>query len=634
MSHIKYRKDIDGLRALAIIPVILFHLDISWIRGGFLGVDIFFVISGYLISSIILRDLKTGTFSIKNFYLRRIRRISPALITVLLVSSIFAWIVLLPQDLLTYAKSVISTILSVSNLFFFYTLNFGYFSSDSNVIPLLHTWSLGIEEQFYFFWPIILIIVFKFKLNSSKKLFFICLSLLIISLILYFFSDAQYYYFPLTRAFELLFGCLIAIIINLGKPKFPKNEKTNSFFSFICFLFIIISLFADVKYGSVWPVIICIGTAGFIYLGANQKYFSFCHRIFSNRVLVSIGLISYSLYLWHWPIIAFINYLSIEKAILVDIVIIFLTFLLAILTYFFVEKPFRYRKSSLFKSFNLLIILPLLLCGLFFITIKEYPNAVFNNTNTSSTSDPNSLDKMINCWNRTPLELTKEDIEKCVNNKKTDVVLFGDSHAMASSHMVNIWLRQRDLSGVIFGTDALNTVNGMYNQNIKQKIQNIIDITHPKYIIFAGWWTYYTKDTMNGFNGLEEAIKTSLNNNIKTLLILDAPSLFEKKPYCSELKLSKILNINCDMPYKNVINEQKESLEQIKKIKKDFPSLEIIDIKKITCDKSTCFSAIENNPIYLDNTKMKWNYHNCHLNTFGSQIIGKLYMEKYGNPLN
>ncbi|XSZ47495.1 acyltransferase family protein [Francisella noatunensis] len=138
MNNIKYRSDIDGLRALAVVSVILYHLEISWVKSGFLGVDIFFVISGYLITSIILRDLQNNSFSIKNFYLRRIRRILPALIFVLVLSTFFAWLILLPQDLLNYAKSMVSVIASISNLFFFKTLSFGYFATDSSTIPLLH----------------------------------------------------------------------------------------------------------------------------------------------------------------------------------------------------------------------------------------------------------------------------------------------------------------------------------------------------------------------------------------------------------------------------------------------------------------------------------------------------------------
>ena len=169
MSNIKYRKDIDGLRALAVVSVVLFHLDISWVKSGFLGVDIFFVISGYLITTIIIRDFKENTFSLKNFYLRRIRRILPALITVLLMSTIFAWLILLPQDLINYSKSLVSALASVSNLYFFKVLNFGYFSTDATVIPLLHTWSLGIEEQFYMFWPLILMLVFNVSVKVRWK---------------------------------------------------------------------------------------------------------------------------------------------------------------------------------------------------------------------------------------------------------------------------------------------------------------------------------------------------------------------------------------------------------------------------------------------------------------------------------
>lgn len=191
MSSIRYRSDIDGLRAFAVLSVVLYHLEVSWIKSGFLGVDIFFVISGFLITKIIVRDLQDGTFSIKNFYLRRVRRILPALIFILAFLSFFAWLILLPQDLLNYAKSMLSAIVSVSNLFFFKTLNFGYFATDSSTIPLLHTWSLGVEEQFYIAWPVILIILFKLNTSSKKYLLTITLLLIIVSIAIFFINIFQ-----------------------------------------------------------------------------------------------------------------------------------------------------------------------------------------------------------------------------------------------------------------------------------------------------------------------------------------------------------------------------------------------------------------------------------------------------------
>ena len=239
MSNIKYRKDIDGLRALAVLSVVLFHLDLSWVKSGFLGVDIFFVISGYLITSIIIRDLNNKSFSIKNFYLRRVRRILPALIVVLTVTTFLAWLILLPEDLKHYSRSLICAIISISNLHFFHSLSFGYFSTDASIIPLLHTWSLGIEEQFYIFWPIFLILLYKFNFSSRKKIIVITIILITLSIVCFFWkSEPKYYYFPVTRGFELLIGCLLAIILS-NKQQATSNKQQdyckcyfNNFFIF------------------------------------------------------------------------------------------------------------------------------------------------------------------------------------------------------------------------------------------------------------------------------------------------------------------------------------------------------------------------------------------------------------------
>lgn len=272
MSNIKYRKDIDGLRAFAVISVVLFHLELSWVKLGFLGVDVFFVISGYLITTIIIRDLQQGIFSIKNFYLRRIRRILPALIVVTLFSSFFAWLILTPGDLMSYSKSLITALGSFSNLFFFKTLNFGYFNTDSSIIPLLHTWSLGIEEQFYIVWPIILILLFKLKLSSKKNLVIITVILTLASISFFFWKHfPKFYYMPMARGFELLFGCILAILLN-NRKAVSHNKFTLNALSIASFIMMVVPCyFVVVPYPSIWTLVACLGAAIYIYSAVAIK---------------------------------------------------------------------------------------------------------------------------------------------------------------------------------------------------------------------------------------------------------------------------------------------------------------------------------------------------------------------------
>ncbi|WP_307866297.1 acyltransferase family protein [Francisella philomiragia] len=395
MSNIKYRKDIDGLRALAVISVVLFHLNVSWFKSGFLGVDIFFVISGFLITSIILRDLNNDNFSLKNFYLRRMRRILPALITMLVFTTIFAWLILLPQDLKNYSKSLVSALASVSNLFFYKFLNFGYFSTDATVIPLLHTWSLGVEEQFYIFWPLFLIFAFnlgiswkKTYFSFHKKILISAIVLFVLSLLLFkffatlkittYFSQEKFYYYPLNRAFELLFGCILAIYLSNNKTL--ENKRILDIISVIALVFMLYPMFfKDVPYPSNWTIMACLGATLYIYAGANHNYVPLVSRVFSFKPFVAIGLISYSLYLWHWSIIAYVNYLSIEKTHLVKIIILVTSIMLAILTYFLVEKPFRYRfKANFSKTLTLLWLVPIALACTFALCSKYVNEFGFN----------------------------------------------------------------------------------------------------------------------------------------------------------------------------------------------------------------------------------------------------------------
>ena len=394
MIQINYRKDIDGLRAFAVLSVIFFHLDFGWIKSGFLGVDIFFVISGYLITSIIYRDLQNNSFSIKGFYLKRIRRISPALIFVLIFSTILAWAILLPAELRQYAKSMLSALASVSNLYFFNSMSFGYFGTDSSIIPLLHTWSLGIEKQFYIFWPLILIFLFNLNIGWKQRknisIYYkstIITTILIILSLFYFFieSGASYYYSPFTRSFELLFGCLLAIYLSNNRT--TNNKRLLDIISLVGIILILFPiLFINVGYPSSWMIVACLGATLYIYSGTNQDYIPLINKIFSLKPFIAIGLISYSLYLWHWPIIAYINYMSIDKTIAIKIAILIVSIILATLTYFLIEKPFRYRfKTTFTKTLVLLWCVPIILACAFALSSKYVNEFGFNKINPHSS---------------------------------------------------------------------------------------------------------------------------------------------------------------------------------------------------------------------------------------------------------
>ena len=336
MNH---RKEIDGLRAIAVIPVILFHAGFETFSGGYVGVDIFFVISGYLITGIILREIERGNFSILNFYERRARRILPALFLVISITIPFAWTYMSPADLKNYGGSVVSVPLFVSNIFFW--RNGGYFETANGLSPLLHTWSLAVEEQFYLFYPILLILICRI---GRKYLVSILSIILLVSLILAQIGsnakpDATFYLLP-TRGWELLIGALAAIYIFNGKP----NKFSPFFleiFSYLGLLMIFFSVFTfnnSIQYPSVYTLLPTLGTVMIIVFTTLDTSVG---RFLSNRLFVMIGLTSYSAYLWHQPIFVFARYQEIIESASVKLALVLFVFLISFLSWHFIEKPFR-----------------------------------------------------------------------------------------------------------------------------------------------------------------------------------------------------------------------------------------------------------------------------------------------------
>lgn len=301
MSVIKYRRDIDGLRALAVLPVVFFHAGIDVFSGGFVGVDIFFVISGFLITSILIKDIQAGEFSLKNFYERRARRILPALFLVCLLSfGVGAWL-LLPFDFNDFSQSLLATLGFASNIHFYGDI--GYFAGPADFKPLLHTWSLAVEEQFYIFFPLILMALYSYCPRFLKGG---VVALLILSLGLNLWGIEQNpkltFYFLHTRAWELLFGAVLALGL---LPPLPSRALRQ--FGALTGLGLILYAIFAYTHQTLFPgsaaIVPALGAALLIW--ANEKQDTLVASLLGWRVFVFIGLISYSLYLWHWPVIVY-----------------------------------------------------------------------------------------------------------------------------------------------------------------------------------------------------------------------------------------------------------------------------------------------------------------------------------------
>lgn len=334
----KYRSEIDGLRTLAVVPVMLFHAGFTFLAGGFVGVDIFFVISGYLISSIMMRELAEGTFTIAHFYERRARRILPALFFVLIITVPFAWVYLFPEELIEYGKSLIAVPLFSSNFLFWQSS--GYFSQDAETITLLHTWSLAVEEQFYLIFPLIMIALWRF----GTKILFISLMIIAVSSLAFSeyswrnFPDANFYLI-FSRAWELMIGVVAAFYLIYKKNSVSFNSsQLLSLLGFALIIFSIVYLDKSFPFPSVYALLPTIGAALIIAFCIPK---TIIHNILSNKVIVGIGLVSYSTYLWHFPIFVYARMILDEPSLLIMSLLSVLSIFLGFISWRFIERPFR-----------------------------------------------------------------------------------------------------------------------------------------------------------------------------------------------------------------------------------------------------------------------------------------------------
>lgn len=395
----KYRPEIDGLRAVAVLPVIFFHAGFQFFQGGFVGVDVFFVISGYLITSIILLSLKNEAFSILQFYERRIRRIIPALFAMILASFPLAWLLLAADEMQNFLKSVFAVSLYGSNILFW--KESGYFDQAAELKPLLHTWSLAVEEQYYVFFPVILAMSWKF---GQKFIGYTLGILFVLSFSLAQswsteYPSAAFYLLP-TRVWELLLGAFVAL--GLCSNVITLKGIYREVLSFVGIFLIVLAVFTYDKltpFPGLYALLPTIGAALIISFASKTTSIG---RLLGHKLFVTIGLLSYSAYLWHQPLFAFSRHADLElPEPLGSISICILTFILAFISWKYVEQPFRdtnkFKTKTVFSlSFGLTFL---------FVLLGSY----------GFTHSANDRDTKINFLDSKPF------------NK--NFIIFGDSHA-------------------------------------------------------------------------------------------------------------------------------------------------------------------------------------------------------------
>ncbi|CNG62755.1 acyltransferase family protein [Yersinia kristensenii] len=627
--ELRYRPDIDGLRALAVLLVIVYHVGSQVITGGFVGVDIFFVISGYLITSIIRKEISNGSFTYSGFYNRRIKRILPSLLVVLfstIVSSIF---ILMPDEFTYLIKSAIATLLSVSN-FLFYFNSTSYFSGNTDQIPLLHTWSLSVEEQYYLIVPLLIsFVIVRFKKYELQVFAVIVIALFVVSQYGAITNASLSYYMLPFRAFELMIGGVVSIL--LSQYKFESYRLSNTL-SILGIVFIVFSSLAINKQ-SLFPgynaLIPCLGAAMIIISGANQAKTPIANRLLTLKPVVFIGKISYSMYLWHWPIIALLNYRGIEFTLPLKIGIVLLTILLSMLNYYIFENRIRKLNIGFMHSLVSLLLLPLVIFTFIYIltiAFKGFPER-FNNNDFAN--DNRADVKYYKCYDS--YILSDEGI--CIIGdvtKKPETIMIGDSIAGSYIEFIDYLAKDAGKSIAVTVSSSLPPIMNInpyregtsvskYRSEEKLSYNNKrIDLAkgYKNVIIGASWGNDNSYFKANGYDILS-TLEYISSHGSKIIVILRPNGMDYKEFSKFKADIASGTDDHSDLAKKTNVNIALDGLLN------SYEEPVYIDPNDSLCTDSGCKVYLNGRFIYMDH---------AHLNVYGARELAKVYLKNHKNP--
>tara|TARA_Y100000591_G_C21853560_1_gene713359 strand:- start:2584 stop:4449 length:1866 start_codon:yes stop_codon:yes gene_type:complete len=619
----KYRSEIDGLRALAVLPVIFFHAGIDFFKGGYIGVDIFFVISGYLITSIILREINQGKFSILNFYERRARRILPALFFVMSFSLICSWFFLLPGEFKNFGQSLISVTFFVSNIFFW--RKSGYFDGASEYMPLLHTWSLSVEEQFYLLFPIFLVITFRFGKRTivSMILLIAFLSLGIAEWGWRNEPQANFYLTP-TRVWELMIGALASFYLQRERA----SKEWHSSIALIGFLMIVIPMFyifdGNTPFPSYLTLFPTVGTVMIIVFASENNLIG---RLFSLGPLVKTGLISYSMYLWHVPLFVFSKYLIPQgdhNAIFPAI--IFLTFFLAYMSWRYIEQPFRQK-----ENFNRKQIFSITISSMMFFFLI----GIFIHTNDGYSSRFSPEQQEILAYQGYEIdELYRE--EKCFLKRDQDFLNYAKYCATISetepnyliwgdSHAASLYFGLKDsLKGNLM--QLTSTECNPFSSDYKPRTPNCLSINEGvkdllllnpniEVFIYANWYRYSKNENFQ--ENVASTIGFLTKNKISFKIIGGTPQFEPSLPHL----LIRDPNYKSSSIIKNTTVDKIAKVNEL--LNNSTPDSRFIDSQKIFCIQQDCQFQDDRNNLYF------WDY--GHLTKEGSLFLASKIGQIHSN---
>ena len=648
----KYRREIDGLRALAVLPVILFHAGFTAFSGGFVGVDIFFVISGYLITTIIVAEMEQGSFSLLKFYERRARRILPALFFVMLCALPFAWFWMLPQDLRRFSASLVAVPVFASNVLFYLTS--GYFDTASELKPLLHTWSLAVEEQYYVLFPLFLMLTWK----SGKRWIIALLSVVaVVSVVAAQWGSTTqqaftFYLLP-TRGFEILIGALISLCISYKSDLASVNRSVSQSVSILGLTMILYAIFAFDKRTpspSLYTLMPTIG-AGLILVFANDK--TLVGRLLGSTAFVGIGLISYSSYLWHQPLFAFAKLRTLDDLTTQSLVLLSLMSLaLGYISWRYVENPFRDRKLTKTKtivSWGSMMTILFLMIGLVGYLKKGFVSRVPERIRylVENPQEPFANDL---CLEKYP-QLKKFDACLLSKDYPPEVLILGDSHSQHYYKSLSSALGKKSVMNLAswsclpFSSDNHTSKNNC-EANIDAAIRFVVEANSIKVVYLAGHWSYLssggfgienqnyrlpgplTKGQAESYIRAGAKVLDALTKSGKQILFIkDIPDLDFGVQSCFDMSPYKNNSIrkNCHMAFSSYLNRYKEYDLLISTLTNRYPSMDIYSPTSLFCSSSAdaCYATENNRPLYFDSD---------HLTLRGSDLVVQDILSRY--PVN
>ncbi|KTD57559.1 acyltransferase family protein [Legionella shakespearei] len=652
-----YRPHVDGLRAIAILFVLFFHAGLKTFPSGFVGVDVFFVISGFLITGIIYESLQNNRFSFARFYSRRLWRLQPVFICLLVVTTLITFLFYLPDDLLGFSKSARKTSLFISNQFF-EKVTTGYFATDSNQLPLLHTWSLSIEWQCYLILPIALYLLHRMlgKDKIVKVIYFLTLLFIALSFYLSIYHTEQTYYLFFSRIFEFLIGSCVA----LTPLRFPSNKYVINLISFTALLTLFfLATRSDISSGfpNQYALILCLAT-GILIASGEPEYKPIWIRLLSSKPVVFTGLLSYSLYIWHWPVFALNHYLGLEETTLRLALNFVIVFIVAYLSWRFIEKPARsLSQTKAVYTLILLFALPVALFHLSAFTITHYEG--FPQRFVESARITKQLKQYDSPQRPLCLQVANTEVSNaCMlgsskpNSQKGFMI--GDSFSNHYWRFLEVLAEKANTSVLAHATGSCLTLpsiaqyhwfnkKGIYEECFEQtkRYYDMIKSNHYDYVIIGESWNGYLDDRIvNNLNdprsyeltkqrietALDEALQTIIDSGAKPVLIKTIALAPKGDPYvCFYNHIKQRKDYSPDQCDFDLQPERYQWIDGLfARMQAKYSQLIIIDPQSVQCPNGRCRADINQIPTFRDR---------AHLTDYASYHLGKFYLQSNKNPL-